>query len=51
VLATGDRHEVAVEVTRGLSFDAVRAELTPDQKIMTVLTERKNGPVMMIGDG
>jgi cation transport ATPase len=51
VLATGDRHEVAVEVTRGLSFDSVRAELTPDQKIMTVLTERKNGPVMMIGDG
>ena len=29
----------------------MRAELTPDQKILVVLSERKNGPVMMIGDG
>jgi heavy metal translocating P-type ATPase len=51
VLATGDRQDVAREVTRGLPFDAVRADLTPDQKVTTVLSERKNGPVMMIGDG
>jgi heavy metal translocating P-type ATPase len=51
VLATGDRHEVARFVTAGLSIDQVRAELTPDQKILVVLSERKNGPVMMIGDG
>jgi P-type E1-E2 ATPase len=25
--------------------------LTPDQKVLVVLTERKNGPVMMVGDG
>ena len=31
--------------------DAVRAELTPDQKVLLVLSERKNGPVMMVGDG
>ena len=51
VLATGDRREVARYVSAGLSIDNVRAELTPDQKIMVVLSERKNGPVMMIGDG
>ncbi|WP_046868418.1 heavy metal translocating P-type ATPase [Microvirga massiliensis] len=51
VLATGDRQDVAREVTRGLPFDAVRADLTPDQKVTTILSERKNGPVMMIGDG
>ena len=51
VLATGDRHEVARFVASGLSLDLVRSELTPDQKILVVLAERKNGPVMMIGDG
>jgi heavy metal translocating P-type ATPase len=51
VLATGDRHEVAGFVVQGLPIDHVRAELTPDQKVLTVLSERKNGPVMMIGDG
>jgi P-type E1-E2 ATPase len=51
VLATGDRPDVARFVAAGLSVDAVRSELTPDQKILAVLSERKNGPVMMIGDG
>ena len=51
MLATGDRHEVARFIAAGLSFDLVRSELTPDQKILVVLSERKNGPVMMIGDG
>jgi P-type E1-E2 ATPase len=51
VLATGDRQEVAKFIAAGLSIDLVRAELTPDQKILVVLSERKNGPVMMIGDG
>jgi len=51
VLATGDRHEVARFISGGLSLDSVRSELTPDQKILVVLSERKNGPVMMIGDG
>ncbi len=51
VLATGDRRDVAEAVTKGLSIDAVRSELTPDQKTLVVLSERKNGPVMMIGDG
>jgi heavy metal translocating P-type ATPase len=51
VLATGDRREVADAIIAGLSIDAVRSELTPDQKVMVVLSERKNGPVMMVGDG
>jgi P-type E1-E2 ATPase len=51
VLATGDREEVARFVAAGLSLDLVRSQLTPDEKILVVLSERKNGPVMMIGDG
>jgi heavy metal translocating P-type ATPase len=51
LLATGDRREVAERVVEGLGFDALRAELTPDQKVLLVLTERENGPVMMVGDG
>lgn len=51
LLATGDRRAVAEQVTAGLELDAVRSELTPDQKVLLVLTERKNGPVMMVGDG
>jgi heavy metal translocating P-type ATPase len=51
VLATGDRHEVARFFSAGLSLDLVRSDLTPDQKVLVVLSERKNGPVMMIGDG
>jgi P-type E1-E2 ATPase len=51
LLATGDRQDVADAVTEGLGLDGVRAELTPDQKVLLVLSERKNGPVMMVGDG
>ena len=47
--ATATRSREAVAA--GLSIDLVRSELTPDQKILVVLSERKNGPVMMIGDG
>lgn len=51
LLATGDRRAVAEAVTENLGLDAVRSELTPDQKVLLVLSERKNGPVMMVGDG
>ncbi len=51
LLATGDRAAVAERVTEGLRLDGLRAGLTPDQKVLLVLTERKNGPVMMVGDG
>jgi P-type E1-E2 ATPase len=42
---------VATEIATNLSLDAVRGELSPDQKILVVLSERKNGSVMMVGDG
>ena len=51
LLATGDRSDVANTISTGLGLDAVHAELTPDQKVLLVLTEHKNGPVMMVGDG
>ena len=51
VLATGDRAAVAKRITNGLGLDAIYSELSPDQKVLTVLSERKNGPVMMVGDG
>src|SRR5690348_13188294 len=51
VLASGDREDIASFIAAKFAFDLVRAELTPDQKILVVLSERKNGPVMMIGDG
>jgi heavy metal translocating P-type ATPase len=51
VLATGDREDVAREVAGDLGLDSIRAGLTPDQKILVVLSERRHGPVMMVGDG
>lgn len=51
LLATGDRAEVAERVTAGLGLDGIRAGLTPNEKVLLVLTEHKNGPVMMVGDG
>lgn len=51
LLATGDRPDVARQVAGDLGLDGIRAGLTPDRKVLVVLTERKNGPVMMVGDG
>lgn len=51
LLATGDRADVAERVTDGLNLDGLHAGLTPDQKVLLVLSERKHGPVMMVGDG
>ncbi len=52
VLATGDRRAVAEAVTAGLGLDAIHADLTPDQKVALVQTERaSDGGVMMVGDG
>jgi heavy metal translocating P-type ATPase len=51
VMASGDRRDVTDAVTARLSFDAVHAELTPDRKIEVIRSERRHGPVMMIGDG
>ena len=42
---------MADAIAANLSLDSVRSDLTPDQKVMVVLSERKNGVVMMAGDG
>ena len=46
--ATGARSRK--QSRRGLPSMLCGAELTPDQKVMVVLSERNAGPVMMIGD-
>ena len=51
LLATGDRRAVADTVTKDLGLDGIQADLTPDQKVLLVLTERNNARVMMVGDG
>ena len=51
LLATGDRAAVAERIAGGLALDGIHSGLTPDQKVLVVLTERKNGAVMMVGDG
>ena len=51
LLATGDRQEVATRIAQGLGLDGIRADLHPNDKVLLVLTERKHGPVMMVGDG
>jgi P-type E1-E2 ATPase len=44
--AIADRRSVA----DALGLDAVRAEWTPARKVLWVLSERENQPVMMMGD-
>ena len=50
-LATGDRADVAETLTSGMGFDEVLSEMTPEEKVLGVISARKHGPVMMIGDG
>jgi heavy metal translocating P-type ATPase len=49
LLATGDRAEVAARVTDGLGLDGIHAGLTPEEKVLLVIAEHANGPVMMVG--
>lgn len=51
LLATGDRADVAHAIAAGLQLDEVRAELSPADKVELVLAERRNGSVLMVGDG
>ena len=51
VLASGD-HADAVEAAGALlGVDEARGDLLPPEKVAVVIAERRNGPVMMIGDG
>ncbi|MCB1497044.1 MAG: cadmium-translocating P-type ATPase [Bauldia sp.] len=51
VLASGDRADVTAAVAKRLDVDAALGEMTPESKVMAVVGERENGPVMMVGDG
>ncbi len=51
ILASGDSPEVARHVAGKLPFDRIEAGLSPEQKIAIVQAEKRDGPVMMIGDG
>jgi heavy metal translocating P-type ATPase len=51
VLLTGDRADVAEAVGRVVGVDAVHAEHDPEEKLSVVLTESRNGPTIMVGDG
>jgi heavy metal translocating P-type ATPase len=51
VLASGDRSDVAAKVGATLKVDAVRSDLTPEDKVAVVAAERVNGGVLMVGDG
>jgi heavy metal translocating P-type ATPase len=51
VLASGDRADVTAAVAARLDIDTVRAEMTPEAKVLAVAALRDDGPAMMVGDG
>ncbi len=51
VMITGDRRPVAERVARHVGVDAVRADMSPEDKIEAVREARSAGPVIMVGDG
>ena len=51
VMVTGDRAEVAESVGAIIGVDDVLAERTPAEKLDAVRSERRRGPVIMVGDG
>lgn len=51
VLLSGDRSQVAQSVGGALEVDAVLSERTPEQKVQSILEERKRGVTVMVGDG
>jgi heavy metal translocating P-type ATPase len=50
VMATGDRREIAQAVGKRAGVDEIRAELTPEEKLMLV-RQAPDRPVVMVGDG
>jgi len=51
VMVTGDRAEVAETVGSMIGVDGVLAERAPGEKLDAVRSERRRGPVVMVGDG
>lgn len=51
IMLTGDRRDVAQTLGGMLGVTDVRAEQTPSDKLAAIETARKDGPVVMVGDG
>ena len=51
VMLTGDNRTVALAVARQIGIDDVRASLMPDAKLDEIETLRRDGGVVMVGDG
>ncbi len=51
VMVTGDRPEVAANVSAAIGVDEVLSEQTPAEKLDAVTAERSRGTVIMVGDG
>lgn len=51
VMLTGDNEKVARAVARQIGIDDVRADLMPEQKLDEITALRRDGGVVMVGDG
>ncbi|MEM5339753.1 heavy metal translocating P-type ATPase [Paraburkholderia azotifigens] len=51
VMLTGDRRDVAETVGAMLGVTEVRPELSPADKLAAIQAARREGPVVMVGDG
>ncbi|HTN60878.1 MAG TPA: HAD-IC family P-type ATPase, partial [Devosia sp.] len=51
VLASGDKHAIALAVGEQLGVDLILGNLTPEDKVQAVRAEAARGLVMMVGDG
>ncbi|MGF0539632.1 heavy metal translocating P-type ATPase [Agrobacterium sp. ES01] len=51
ILASGDREDVTRSVGEVLGITSIHGDLTPARKVEIVLEARREGPVMMVGDG
>ncbi|OUL95698.1 heavy metal translocating P-type ATPase [Paraburkholderia hospita] len=51
VMLTGDRRDVAETVGAMLGVTEVRSELSPADKLAAIQAARREGPVVMVGDG
>ena len=51
VMLTGDQRRVADAIAREAKVDEVHAELLPEDKLQVIRQLKKEGTVMMIGDG
>ena len=51
VLASGDSQAVVDRIGEELPLDVLKGELTPQEKVATVLAEHKDAVTLMVGDG